>query len=251
MLTLYSIYCSNIKYKMKITYIYHSGFIIECERSTIIVDYYKDTDDEIVHRSLNSFPGKLYVLSSHWHPDHFSKDVLKWKNVRPDIQYIFSKDILKRKLVSPDEGIFVVKEDVWQDENIRIKAFGSTDIGVSFLIEAEGKTIFHAGDLNNWHWDEESTPEEIQSSERHFLKEIRALHNEIHNLDVVMFPIDCRLGKNYMRGAEQLIDLIHVGTFIPMHFGDTYNEANAFHEYAEKAGCSFFELTKTGDNMTI
>ena len=236
---------------MKITYIYHSGFIVENEKSAVIIDYYKDSANEAVCRLLKSFPGKLYVLSSHWHPDHFNKEILKWKDIRPDIQYIFSKDILKKKLVSQDDGIFMVKGEMWQDDNIHIKAFGSTDVGVSFLIEAEGKTFFHAGDLNNWHWDEESTPEEIQSSERHFLKEIKAIYNDTHNIDVVMFPVDCKLGKNYMRGAEQFVDLIRVGTFIPMHFGETYNEANAFNNYAKKSGCLFIELTETGECFTI
>ena len=236
---------------MKITYIYHSGFIIESERFTVIVDYYKDSDDEIVRRSLSSFPGKLYVLSSHWHPDHFSKEILRWKNVRPDIHYIFSKDIRKKKFATQDEADYMTKGDVWQDENIRIKAFGSTDVGISFLMEAEGKKVFHAGDLNNWHWDEESTPEEIRASERHFLREIKALYTETHALDVAMFPVDCRLGKNYMRGAEQFVDLLRVGLFIPMHFDDTYNEANTFRIYAEKAGCQFFELTKTGDSIIL
>ena len=236
---------------MKITYIYHSGFIIESERLMVVVDYYRDSDDEIVRRSLSSFPGKLYVLSSHWHPDHFSKEILRWKNVRPDIQYIFSKDILKKKLATQDEADYMTKGDVWQDENIRIKAFGSTDVGISFLMEVESKKVFHAGDLNNWHWDEESTPEEIRASERHFLREIKALYTETHTLDVAMFPVDCRLGKNYMRGAEQFVDLLRVGLFIPMHFDDTYNEANTFRIYAEKAGCQLFELTKTGDSIIL
>ena len=236
---------------MKITYIYHSGFIVENEKSAIIIDYYKDSVNEAVRDLLKSFTGKLYVLSSHWHPDHFSKDILEWRNKRKDIQYIFSKDILKKKLISPDDGVIMIKGDTWQDENICIKTFGSTDIGVSFLIEAEGKKVFHAGDLNNWHWDEESTPEEIQSSQRHFLREIKRLYNNTQTLDIAMFPVDCRLGKNYMRGAEQFVDMIRVETFIPMHFGETYNEANAFKKYAEKAGCRFIELTKTGECFTI
>ena len=236
---------------MKITYIYHSGFIIESEKSLIIIDYYKDSADEIVRRSLESFTGKVYVLATHWHPDHFNRVILSWKNIHPDIQYILSKDIMKKKLAAPDTGAFMIKCEVWQDENICVKAFGSTDVGISFLIETEGKNIFHAGDLNNWHWDEESTPEEIQASERHFISEIKTLHNETKRLDVAMFPVDCRLGKNYMRGAEQFVDLIQVSTFIPMHFGETYNEANAFCDYAKKAGCRFFKLSKTNETLTI
>lgn len=31
----------------------------------------------------------------------------------------------------------------------------STDEGVAFLVTAEGRTVFHAGDLNWWHWEGE------------------------------------------------------------------------------------------------
>ncbi|MDR2679652.1 MAG: MBL fold metallo-hydrolase [Tannerella sp.] len=234
---------------MKLTYIYHSGYVTEGERCTVVTDYYRDSDDEYVRRSLPSFPGKLYVLSSHWHPDHFNKAVLDWKNIRPDTQYILSQDILENRHISPKDTSALIKGDTWQDENLTVKAFGSTDVGISFLIETEGKKIFHAGDLNNWHWEEESTPEEIQTAERDFLKEIDDLRKETVRVDLAMFPVDCRLGKNYMRGAEQFVDRIHAGIFAPMHFGEKYKEANAFKPYAEKSGCKFAAWTKTGESL--
>lgn len=234
---------------MKLTYIYHSGYVIEGKDCTFIIDYFKDSDDGYIQHSLPSFPGKIYVLSSHWHPDHFNRKVLEWKNIRPDVDYIFSKDILKKKLATPEEATFLIKGDIRQDANVRIKAFGSTDVGISFLIEAEGKKIFHAGDLNNWHWDEESTPEEIQSAERHFRQELKTLANETKHLNAALFPVDCRLGKNYMRGPEQFVDAIQTDLFAPMHFGETYQEANAFKDYAEKAGCRFASWHKTGESI--
>jgi L-ascorbate metabolism protein UlaG (beta-lactamase superfamily) len=234
---------------MKLTYIYHSGYVTEGERCTVVMDYYRDSDDGYVRRSLPSFPGKLYVLSSHRHPDHFNKAALDWKNIRPDTQYIFSEDISENCHIPPGDASFLVKGDTWQDENLTVKAFGSTDAGISFLIETEGKKIFHAGDLNNWHWDEESTPEEIQTAERDFLNEIDDLRKETGHVDLAMFPVDCRLGKNYMRGAEQFVDRIHAGIFAPMHFGETYREAHAFKPYAEKAGCRFAAWTKTGESL--
>lgn len=85
---------------MILDYIYHSGFAIEAEGVTLIIDYYKDSSETelnkgIVHDRLLQRPGKLYVLASHFHPDHFNREVLTWKEQRPDIIYIFSKDILK------------------------------------------------------------------------------------------------------------------------------------------------------------
>ena len=84
---------------MRLTYIYHSGFAIEADEFAILIDYYKDTgrspEKGFVHEKLLNRAGILYVLSSHFHPDHFNPDVLKWKEIKSDIKYIFSKDILK------------------------------------------------------------------------------------------------------------------------------------------------------------
>ena len=87
---------------MKLDYIYHSGFAIEADGVTVIIDYYKDSSEEepnrgIVHDRLLKKPGILYVLSSHFHPDHFNREVLSWKEERPDIRYIFSGEITEPK----------------------------------------------------------------------------------------------------------------------------------------------------------
>ena len=119
---------------MKLDYIYHSGFAIEADGITVIIDYYKDSSEEapdrgIVHDHLLKKPGTLYVLSSHFHPDHFNRDILSWKEQRPDIRYIFSKDILKHRRATAEDAVYINKGDVYEDENIRIEAFGSTDVG--------------------------------------------------------------------------------------------------------------------------
>jgi L-ascorbate metabolism protein UlaG (beta-lactamase superfamily) len=235
---------------MKLTYIYHSCYVIEGRQSTVIIDFYRDSNSRYLHRKLPSFPGPLYVLASHWHLDHFNRSVLNWIVIHPDTHYIFSGDIFGKRLHSTAPHIsFIRKGDTWEDENIRIKAFGSTDVGISFLIDMEGKTFFHAGDLNNWHWDEESTQEEILQADRSFLDEVASLQHEAPRLDLAMFPIDHRLGKNYMRGAEQFVDRIHVDRFAPMHFGDDFASVAAFRPYAENAGCRFAAWKKSGQHL--
>ncbi|MDR3261818.1 MAG: MBL fold metallo-hydrolase [Tannerella sp.] len=234
---------------MKLTYIFHSGFVIEGDHFTLITDYFRDTDESFVHTHLPSFPGRVYVLASHWHPDHFNAEILKWKQQRPDIQYIFSGDILRKRMAQSSDAVFLVKGETWRDEVVCVRAFGSTDVGVSFLIEAEGKRIFHAGDLNNWHWNEESTPEEVQDCERHFLEEVAVLAQTTDRLDLAMFPVDARLGKDYMRGAEQFVERIRVGLFAPMHFTRAYDKAEAFRSHAEPAGCRFAGWKKKGDSI--
>lgn len=238
---------------MKLTYIYHSGFAIEDKDFTIIIDYYKDTSANpgqgYVHRQLLRRPGRLYVLSSHSHADHFNPEILGWKEQRPDIQYIFSEDIREQQKACFHDAIFLQKGEEWNDDLLKIKAFGSTDVGISFLIDVDMKRIFHAGDLNNWHWEEESTPEEVREYENNFLKELETLAQATEYVDLAMFPIDPRLGKDYTRGARQFIDRIKTKRFVPMHSWEEYDKANAFKTYVETKGCLFTEWEKPGEEI--
>lgn len=234
---------------MKLTYIYHSGYAIEAEGFTIIIDYYKDSDDEVVKNKLLKKKGKLYVLSTHSHHDHFNKEILSWKKEHPDIIYIFSKDILTDKRAKDSDAVYLDKSEFYQDETLFIQAYGSTDLGVSFLIKAENKIIFHAGDLNNWHWNEESTAEEIKEAEDFYQRELDLLVTDVKHLDLAMFPIDPRLGKDYMKGAEQFVDAIKTDILAPMHFDEAYDKAAAFTAFALSKGSKCIRWEQTGESI--
>jgi L-ascorbate metabolism protein UlaG (beta-lactamase superfamily) len=232
---------------MRLTYVYHSCFVLEDKKFTLIFDFYKDSQEKYIGQNLARFPGKLYVFSSHSHRDHFNSEILAWKRIRPDVQYIFSKDILDAGLYKGDEAFVIEKFGTYVDDLLTVKAFGSTDLGVSFLVEANGEKIFHAGDLNNWHWKEESTAEEVRQAEEFYLSELAHLVNETDHLNVLMFPVDHRLGEEYTRGAEQILDKIKVDLFVPMHFWEHYADANAFCTKAETLGSRFFVINKQQD----
>lgn len=236
---------------MRLTYIHHSGFAIEADGFAILIDYFKDTgkspDRGFVHDELLNRTGTLYVLSSHFHPDHFTPDVLKWKERKKDIVYLFSKDILKRRRASKEDAIYLLKGDTYQDDNLQVEAFGSTDVGISFLIKTGGKLLFHAGDLNNWHWKDESTPQEVQEAETAYLKELDDLTKTVHRLDLALFPVDPRIGTDFMRGAQQFTDRIKADLFVPMHFWGRAAEVMAFGPYAEMHGSRYVLLSVPGE----
>ena len=241
---------------MTLDYIYHSGFAIEAEGVTLIIDYYKDSSGSapnrgIVHERLLKRPGKLYVLASHFHPDHFNREILTWREERPDIRYIFSRDILKHHRAQADDALYINKGEEYEDEAVRIRAYGSTDVGISFLIDLQGMSIFHAGDLNNWHWSEESTPPEIRKADGDFLADVKFIRETAPAIDLVMFPVDRRMGKDYMKGAKQFIERIKTTIFVPMHFSDDYEGGNAFRPIAEADGCRFITLSHRGESFDI
>ena len=223
---------------MKLIYLEHSGFLLCGDSFNMVIDYSKGRADVlgiIESRALN-VTKPLYILVSHSHPDHFEPSVLAWglKSAVPPV-YIFSSEITDIK-TSGQKPVLIKAGEEYSDDIVRLKAFGSTDEGVSFYIQAGGKKIFHAGDLNNWHWEEESTQDEVRECEDAYLKELAIAAREIKDLDLAMFPLDTRLGGGYMRGAEQFLDAIKVKLFAPMHFWGRFNTLPPFRKYAEKLG---------------
>ncbi|MDH6305255.1 L-ascorbate metabolism protein UlaG (beta-lactamase superfamily) [Parabacteroides sp. PF5-5] len=240
---------------MKLTYIYHSCYVLETDAFAIIFDYYKDSGksplEGYVHDELLKKKQRLYVLASHMHPDHFNPDVLKWKKEKEDIVYIFSSDILHEGKAKMKDALYLKKGDVYEDGNIHVKAYGSTDVGVSFLLQTEGKQIFHAGDLNNWHWMDYSTNAEVEEAEKAYLYELGLLAKETNALNLAMFPVDPRLGRGYMRGAEQFVSAIRTSLFAPMHFAEAYDKVAAFKAYAEAQHCRLLPLSSKGQTFEL
>ena len=192
---------------MEIIYLYHSGFAILTHDIVVIIDFFEDSESVssgIVHDTLLSKNVPMYVLSSHFHADHFNRQVLEWKKQKDDIKYIFSHDIYKRRKIEKEAAVWLKKGEVYADDYIKVTAFGSTDVGISFMIEVEGKTLFHAGDLNNWHWMDESPEEEWTRDEQKFLKELNLIQEKFHQVDVALFPIDPRLEKNICAEGNSL-----------------------------------------------
>jgi len=217
----------------RITYLYNSGFLIETRECDILIDYYRGGFKPKRDK-------KLYTLASHSHGDHYSPSLRKFGG--SGATYILSSDIR----FDGDNVNYLSKGGVYEDENLRVDACGSTDAGISFLLKISEKRVFHAGDLNNWHWKEESTPEEIAEAELAYLAELEYIAGLSGRIDVVFFPVDPRLGSDYWLGALQFIKRIETVNFIPMHFGERYEKANAFAEHARKYGANFIEIKRPG-----
>ena len=235
---------------MRLTYIYHSGFSIETDGFSLLFDFFRDTNGKTsggyVTQHLLNRPGPLYVLASHFHPDHFNPEVLSWKERKPDIHYLFSKDILKHRRARQDQAYWLKQGDTYADERLQVKAFGSTDVGVSFRVTLADKVLFHAGDLNNWHWKDESTPQEVAGAEKMYLHELELLARETPHIDLALFPIDPRLGSDFMRGAAQFVERLHPDLLVPMHFWKRPDEIRSFQPIADAHRCQFRLLSQPG-----
>ena len=231
--------------QLKIIYHYHSGFSVQVGGTLLVFDYWEGEDRRLPHvgrideKFLNAFEN-VYVFISHAHPDHLDPIVYMWENKGVPVTYIVSSDMpvgTRGKRIAPGQ------EKILSD-NISVKAFQSTDLGVAFLVTAYGLNIFHAGDLNLWHWRQESSLREIEAAEKAFYEATDPIKQE--KIDVAMFPVDPRQGMMYDAGANHFILTMKPRVFIPMHWQERPEVAIDFARRARNLNTEVLALTKPG-----
>ncbi len=254
---------------MEITYIFHSGFVLETERCIMVFDYWADPAG-VMHRFISlDVKKRVYVFASHFHEDHFTKKIFGWRNENPNavFTYILSKDILKhRRAMREDADVWLAKGGSWGDGVIKVTATGSNDSGVSWIVETDGRRIFHAGDLCNWYarflaedvQEETVFSEELgirinpAAEEKRFLGELKDIRKVASFFDIVMFPVDGRIGNGYTMGARQFIERFGVGLFVPMHFVMSgFESAWRMEPFCEEKDIPFWRIREEGESVTL
>ncbi|WP_448819978.1 MBL fold metallo-hydrolase [Cetobacterium sp.] len=216
---------------LKIYYIYHSCFVVETRNYVIIFDYFKnpvknEKDEISLNEKILNTKKKVLVFSSHSHYDHFNKDIFSWENKFGIIEYILSSDISFGDELQNCHKIS--ENETFVKDRVRTKAYGSTDLGVSFLVEADGIKIFHAGDLNWWYWKDD-TPDEEKYMREYYQRIVKEI-NENKEIDIVFFPIDPRLEEFCYLGGEYFAESVKPKIMVPMHFDENFYICKEFKE---------------------
>lgn len=221
---------------MKITYIKHSAFCVELEDVLLVFDYQGDGSD------LPEQSGKqVVVLISHRHSDHFAPAVIDWARAKA------ADCVLGYDLPEGLPGVYLRPGQSWQEDKVGVRAFGSTDEGVSFLVQAGGYTIFHAGDLNFWHWRNEADDAFVEEARTSFEKVLDSMPDE--PIDVAFFPVDGRMGADCGEGAQMFVRRFRPRLLVPMHFWDDPSCAVEFAKGRMPDGVRAAVLATPGETM--
>ena len=240
---------------MRITYLAHSGFVVATDDVVMVFDYYRDPSHAL-EKVLDSHPGLPVVFFvSHSHPDHYNPEIFNLAQNHKRV-YILSNDVEARDTnsrlaiqgMSPGDRV----DDV--PGGLTVQAYDSTDAGVSFAVTLRGgKTVFHAGDLNNWHWNEENSPREVACADAAFRKALGRIADEHPALDVAFFPVDVRQGRDFAVGATEFVEAIRVADFFTMHSDGNYMVACDFGVYPfhTKVDTTFHCLHEPGESISL
>ena len=232
----------------KIWYLYHSGFAVKTDKHFLIFDYWKDTGGGLKNGAIN--PDELVdedviVFASHVHGDHYNPEILNWRGKIPKLRIILSDDI------PPADGAFMVgKRQILTQPDFLLETFTSTDEGVAFLLDIDGLRIYHAGDLNWWHWAGESAKYN-KDMEYSYKGQIDLLGNK--PIDLAFVPVDPRLEDSYYLGIDYLMSAVDVNYAVPMHFGDNADVVDRLlsSPAAEYYRDKIVALTKRGQSAII
>lgn len=229
--------------QLELIYLENSGFVVQTDKHVLVFDYFQDTGDII--GKLIAEGKMLYVFSSHRHHDHFNPIISTWqKNV---ITYFFSDDIGPISVINTDKVVFMPPYEVKMEGDLKVATYGSTDEGVSFLVEVDGWRLFHAGDLNWWHWKGDHKYNQALAKDL-FEKEMKKL--EGLQLDVAFFPVDSRLEEFRDAGVTKFCRSVNVRQLVAMHTrGERWSPPVNFPGNGNKINswCPFFP----GERMTV
>ena len=231
---------------MNVTFLAHSGFWVELPSVTLLFDWWKG-------QLSPSRPGiPLLAFASHRHEDHFTPSIF-----RLDAHaFLLGRDI---KLSPRHMEAWGVSEETAARcislggnevctplPGVTVETLPSTDEGVAFLVTADGQTVFHAGDLNWWHWEGEDEGWN-RNMEVNFKRCTQPLARRA--IDLAMLPLDPRLGADGYRGPRYVLELADIRRFLPMHQWDDFGFTQQFLQQYPQFSPKTALITAQGQNF--
>lgn len=85
------------------------------------------------------------------------------------------------------------------------------------------------------------------AEEKRYLGELKDIRKHTDCFDVVIFPVDGRIGNGYTLGARQFISRFSVRLFIPMHFVMSgFESAWRMEPYCHEKNIPFWRIDREG-----
>ncbi len=211
---------------MELKWLGHASWKIKTGGKTVYIDPYEGEYDEKAD----------LVLITHHHDDHCKVD--KIKKVKGDDTVIVAPPECGRRIGSPVKSLKPGESASFGDvtveavEAYNYKRFRSPGtpfhprgIGVGYLLKAEGKTVYHAGDTD-------------------FIDEMKKLKG----VDVLLIPSGGTYTMDNPEAAEATIAM-NPKMAVPMHIWAT--DPNEYKKMVEAGSSTKVHIMKPGDTLKL
>lgn len=236
----------------KITYLDHSGFMIETPDVLMVFDYYRDPAHKVTKTLQHNPELPVVFFVSHRHKDHFSHDIWNLGQSHKRL-YIVSNDVVGSDVHSDMPVNWMSPGDSLEDQlgGLNVKAYGTTGHGCSFVVTTkDNKTIFHAGELGEPISHNDSAPRDIAKFKEKFTVAVNRIAAAQPSVDVAMMSVNTVDGPDFALGATEFLEKVNVVEFVPYHTDDSSDKACNFAAYpfTKKVDTKMICLTRPGES---
>ncbi len=232
---------------MRIYYLYHSAVCAMHEKTLLVFDYFRHENGKHIEdgylnaEDIEAFE-RVYVFVSHSHHDHFNPRIFDWASLK--VTYVLDSTVKD----APEGAVVLRPGETYSDGTVYVREFGSTDIGGSFYVNIGGTSLFHAGDLNDWHWRDDGNERYSRVMTKMFDRELAYLKEHVAHIDYAFFPVDKRMGTGYDEGAVKFIETMKPDVLVPIHFV-SFADTAAFREKSGRGGTKVLEIKHCGERL--
>lgn len=154
-----------------IWYLDHSAIAVETNNHLLLFDLFGKTLQPPKEMGLaQGFvnPDELrdkdvVIFVSHEHPDHFDPAIFSLRDRLKRVRFVLPEEF--DEIYQGD--LFAAPNQTYRLPDMTVTTFESTDIGLAYLVEVDDKRIYHAGDLNWWHWEGEEEEFNLDQAKRY------------------------------------------------------------------------------------
>ena len=167
--------------------------------------------------------------------------------------YLMSNDIVDRQDNMSVPVAWMSHGDVIENSvgGITVKAYGTTGKGVCFDVKtADGKHIFHAGELGEPLSHNDDAPRDVKKYEEKFMTAVDRIASAQPSFDLAMMSVDTVDGPDFAMGATRFLEKVSVAAFVPYHTDDSSDKACNFAAYpfTKNVDTRMICLTRPGES---
>jgi L-ascorbate metabolism protein UlaG (beta-lactamase superfamily) len=216
-----------------IWYLGHSGWAVQTQRRLLIFDYreMKPRPEGAGLEQGYIDPGqvadeKVTVFVSHGHGDHYDPRILEWRDMFPDITFVFGWEVEAGARIFCFDG----RRDSQEFDGLEVFAVYHSFDNIpeaAFLIKTDGLTIFHSGDHG-------STGPEINPIFKQNIDRLSRIAEEVDIAFVSQFG--STYGDEVNKGDLYTMERLSPRVLFPMHQGEREHNYLKFAREAEAKG---------------
>ena len=232
-------------------YLGHSGFLLELESATLIFDWYQGEIPPLRGEK------PVYIFASNINQGHFRPEIFGAVEQLPHAEIFIGYD---HSISEVDTFLDSLPEKIQdhvscfdgearlysENEEMLVSSVTATENGVAFIVEIEGKTIFHGGtlylnqtaseeDYNKWYEKMKLEHPELNIADydnylEHCEDEFEKYTEKLkgRNFDYAMLPLEPKFGDIGVRTIKRYMEVADYKTWSPMQLHGMYDVVDEF-----------------------